>query len=91
MTVGGKVDEGKKAVDAGISFAAAVKDKLGVSTEEFAKKHKLTRPEFSAMINGRRVPDDRQLDALIAELGGDRKGWLDFWFKVARRQAAGAV
>jgi hypothetical protein len=77
----------KRAVDSGFSFATAVKEVLGETTEAFCARHGLTRQEFSGMLNGRRVPSGPVLDALIAEQGGTRKGWLDLWFSVAQRKA----
>jgi hypothetical protein len=59
-----------------------------MEVQELCAKRKLIRQEFSAMLNGRRVPDEKQLKALIGVIGGDRDGWLDLWFKVARRKVA---
>lgn len=78
----------KKAIDAGVRFPTAVKESLGQTIEEFCQKNGLIRPDFSAMLNGRKVPDDRQLEALMKANGGTRAGWLDLWFKAARRRAA---
>lgn len=84
------MDEVKKALAAGVSFAAAIKDKLGSSIEEFCATNGLNRPLFSDCINGKRVPDDRQLLALRDRFGGSDQEWLDLWFKfAARRVAAG--
>lgn len=81
----------KQAVDAGISFPVAVRENLGIEIQEFCAKRKLIRQEFSAMLNGRRVPDEKQLNALIGALGGNRDGWLDFWFSIAQRKATAAT
>lgn len=78
----------KKAVDAGISFGTAVRENIGGDAQEFCRKNKLIRQEFSAMLNGRRVPDDKQIAALIKAAGGSRRGWLDLWFATAQRRAA---
>jgi hypothetical protein len=77
----------KKAIDAGISFPTAVKESLDQTIEDFCEKHRLIRPEFSAMIHGRRVPNDKQLNALIKTVGGTRRGWLDLWFAAAQQKA----
>lgn len=81
------MDKVHQLLAADLSFAEAVKAALGKTVEQIALDHKLQRPRFSEMLNGRIVPDDRQLAALVAELGGTSEEWLDLWFTQARKRA----
>lgn len=85
------MDKVKKLLDAGLSFADAVKGALGKTIGQLATEHGLTRPRFSEMLNGKWVPDERQLAALTAELGGTSEQWLDLWFKQAQKRAKALV
>lgn len=78
-------------IAAGLTFADAVKQSLSQTVEQFTADHGMVRPAFSEMLNGRRVPDDRQLAALIAELGGTRDEWVELWFTQAQRRAKAHV
>jgi hypothetical protein len=81
------VDKVLQLLSLDLSFADAVKAALEKTIEQLAAENKLQRPRFSDMLNGRMVPDDRQLAALIGELGGTRDEWLDLWFAQARMRA----
>lgn len=75
----------------GFSFADAVKAALGKTVEQVATEYRMPRPHFSEMLNGRRVPDERQLAALTTEIGGTSEQWLDLWFKQAQKRAKALV
>lgn len=85
------MDKVRQLLAAGLSFADAVKAALAKTVEQFASDHKLPRPRFSDMLGGRMVPDDRQLAALVDDLGGTRDEWLDLWFAQAQKRAKARV
>lgn len=62
-------------VKAGSTVPGAIKDALGIPLTEFADKYHLPRGTTNEVVNLKRVPTDRQLDALVSELGGTPERW----------------
>lgn len=80
----------KTAIGAGISFGTAIKENLGAAVQSFCADNELPKTQFSEMLNGRRVPDNEQLKALIAAIGGTPQEWLDLWFASAQQRKVAA-
>lgn len=76
-----------KYIDAGMPAADAIRQALsdkGSSVSKMAEAQGLDRSELSLVINFRMVPRERELTALVAELGGTEQRWYDFWFAQVR-------
>lgn len=72
------MDAVKRLVQAGASIPGAIKEALAqrdLSVVAFADRHGLPRSTTGDVINGLRRPTAAQVDALIAELGGDAPEW----------------
>lgn len=84
----------KRAVAAGVSLSAAVRDALapGTSIRSVAFEHQVPRKDLSEILNGVRDPQPRELEILIGVLGGTATDWYDLVDiqRQRRRQAAAA-
>ena len=66
----------KKMLAVGVSLPTAIKECLAPTTiAEFAERHGRAASTISNVINGNVRPSDADVDALIAELGGDSHEW----------------
>jgi plasmid maintenance system antidote protein VapI len=61
---------------AGVSLPTAIKEALAPLTiAAFAEKYGRAAPTISNVINGNVKPSDADIDALVAEFGGDSHEW----------------
>jgi plasmid maintenance system antidote protein VapI len=82
--MGESVDKVKKLVRAGSSIPGAIKESLGESIRAIALKHGRNYNNFADVVNGKRAPTDRDVAALIAELGGTEQEWKELLHEAGR-------
>jgi len=86
----GRMEQVKRMLAAGVSFATAVKECLlqqpePLTIEAFAAKYDgVSGSTFSAAINGAVKPSESVIDALVAELGGTPYEWRMAMWEAAR-------
>lgn len=78
------MDQVKRLVAAGLSLSEAIKHALGIQIGEMAERYDIPRPILSDVINSRRVANERELDALVAELGGTPDQWREMLWLAAK-------
>lgn len=72
------MDKVKKLVAAGATIPGAIREALtqnGLTVAGFAEKYRRPRTNLTSVLSGTRAPNDADLDALIAELGGTADEW----------------
>jgi hypothetical protein len=71
------MDKVKRLIEAGASIPTAIKESLGMSVADFARKHQLVRASVANHINGTVKAADETVAALVAELGGTEAEWRE--------------
>jgi DNA-binding phage protein len=78
----------KALVGAGASLANAVRDALGErSIAQLATDRGVSRQNLTSALNGARVPTEREVAALIAELGGSADEWRQLFADAMQKRA----
>ena len=85
------MDKVKKLHEAGASIPSAIKEALSLSVSEFAAKYDVPQPTMSEVINGSRRPTEKQLGALIAELGGSEAEWRELLWLAGKPESPSAA
>lgn len=82
------MDKVKALVAAGASLANAVRDALGErSIAQVAIDRGVSRQNLSSALTGSRLQTEREIDALIAELGGTRDEWKPLFADAMQKRA----
>lgn len=82
------MDKVKALVAAGASLANAVRDALGDrSIAQVALERGVSRQNLTSALNGARVPTEREIEALIAELGGSPDEWRQLFADAMQKRA----
>lgn len=83
------MDKVKAMVAAGVSLSTAVQEALKPRTlKDLATDHGLNRSNLTSILTGTRVATRREIDALIAALGGTAEEWLEATHDAMRRRAS---
>lgn len=78
----------KALVGAGASLANAVRDALGErSIAQLATDRGVSRQNLTSALNGARVPTEREVEALIMELGGSADEWRQLFADAMQKRA----
>lgn len=82
------MDKVKALLAAGATLSEAVRSTLGDrSLARVAIERGLNRSNLSAALTGSRVPTEREVDALIAELGGAPDEWRELFAAAMQKRA----
>lgn len=71
------MDKVKQMVAVGVSVSTAIREALGITDVELARRHGLNKGAVSNQIAGRVRPTSEFVAALIAELGGAEAEWRE--------------
>ena len=78
----------KALLAAGARLSSAVQSALGDrSLAQVALERELNRSNLYSALNGARVPTAREVDALIAELGGSADEWRQLFADAMQKRA----
>lgn len=80
----------RKLIAAGSTIPGAIKEALGMSIAEFAIKYARPRGVTGQVLLGRKTPTKKDVEALIAELGGTEQEWLELLHEAGRPVAQSA-
>ena len=82
------MDKVKALLAAGATLSEAVRSTLGDrSLAKVAFERGVNRSNLSAALTGARVPSEREIDALIAELGGTADEWRQLFADAMQKRA----
>lgn len=83
-TLEDEMDKVKEMVAVGVSIPTAIKEALGMSYVDFAKKHRLNPTTARLHLGGHVRATDGTIDALVKELGGSEDEWRMLLWEAAR-------
>lgn len=82
------MDKVKALVAAGATLSEAVQSALGKrSYAQLALEHGLNRSNLISTLNGGRAPTAREIEALVAELGGTPDEWRPYFANAMQKRA----
>lgn len=78
------MDKVNKLIELGVPIPAAIQQAIGGTLAEFADRHGMPRTTASELVNGARRPSEKQIAALIAELGGTEAEWRELLWQAGK-------
>jgi hypothetical protein len=85
------VEKIQKLIKAGVPIPDAIVLALGMSIKEFSLLHARMPSNIGQILRGRLAPSDKDLEALMTQLGGSEEEWRRLLWLAGEPVAAQAV